>query len=578
MSAREFDLVLRDGSVIDGSGKSARPADVGVRDGRIVAIGKVDGTAQRELDAGGRVVCPGFIDVHTHLDAQAFWDPLLSPSPLHGVTTAIAGNCGFTIAPLSPSTGEYLMPMLAKVEGMPLESLRTGVPWDWSSTADYLERLDGTLAINTGFMVGHSAIRRLVMGDAANERAATSDEVAQMQQLLHDGLSAGALGFSTTTSTTHNDASSKPVPSRYAEQDEFVELARVCGEFAGTSLELLPKGATDLGPFDDDVAELMIRMSEVAQRPLNWNVIQPSARTLDAWLAKLELGDRAQARGAKVIGLTMPVDMRARFSFHAGFVLDVFEGWAPILGLPIPERLEVLRDPDVRRRLQAGAEATPNMKHLAAWDRLVFIETFAPPNKRFAGRQVGDVAAELETSPFEALMTVVLEDELRTTFARSVPEPSDDDWDARLQVWRDPRSLIGASDAGAHLDMIAAFRYSTGFLQEAVRERSLLPIEEAIHYLTAAPARLYGVRDRGVLVEGAHADVLVIDPDTVGSGAVGTRFDLPGGAGRLYAEALGIDHVFVGGTEIAQQGEYTGERPGRVLRAGEDTETPTLDL
>jgi N-acyl-D-aspartate/D-glutamate deacylase len=574
----DFDVVVRNGSIIDGTGNPTRHGDVAMRDGRVVAMGEIEGRGDRELDAEGRIVCPGFVDVHTHLDAQAFWDPLLSPSPLHGVTTALAGNCGFTIAPLSPATGEYLMPMLAKVEGMPLESLRTGVPWDWSTTAEYLDRLDGTLAINTGFMVGHSAIRRLAMGGAANERTATNDEIAQMQQLLRDGLTAGALGFSTTTSTTHNDAQSRPVPSRYASTDEFIALGRVCGEFPGTSLELLPRGATDLAPFDDDTAELMIRMSEVARRPLNWNVIQPTARTLDTWLAKLELGDHARARGAKVVGLTMPIDMRGRFSFHAGFVLDVFEGWAPILGLPIPERIAALRDPEVQRRLAAGAAATPSMKHLAAWDKLVLIETFAPENEPFAGRLLGDVAADLDTSAFDALMRIVLADELRTTFSRFVPEPTTADWDARLQLWRDPRCLIGASDAGAHLDMIAAFRYSTGFLQEAVRERALLPYEEAIHYLTGAPARLYGLRGRGVLAERAHADLLVLDPDAVGSGPVGTRFDLPGGAGRLYADALGIDNVFVGGVEIAAAGEYTNERPGRVLRAGLDTDTPTLDL
>jgi N-acyl-D-aspartate/D-glutamate deacylase len=236
-----------------------------------------------------------------------------------------------------------------------------------------------------------------------------------------------------------------------------------------------------------------------------------------------------------------------------------------------------LRDPEVQRRLEAGAAATPSMKHIAAWDRLLLVETFAPENQGFAGRLVGDVAAELGTSPFDALMTIVLADELRTTFSRSVQEPTAADWDARLQIWRDPRALIGASDAGAHLDMIAAFRYSTGFLQEAVREHELLPFEEAIHYLTGAPARLYGLRDRGVLSDGAHADVLVIDPDRVGSGPVETRFDLPGGAGRLYADSIGIDHVFVAGTEIATKGEYAGPLPGRVLRAGTDTDTPTLE-
>jgi N-acyl-D-aspartate/D-glutamate deacylase len=208
----------------------------------------------------------------------------------------------------------------------------------------------------------------------------------------------------------------------------------------------------------------------------------------------------------------------------------------------------------------------------------VLVEVFSPEYQKFRGALVGDVAAELGCSPFEALMTIVLADELRTTFARSVPPPTAADWAARLRIWRDPRSLIGASDAGAHLDMIAAFRYSTGFLQEAVREQGLLPLEEAVHKLTAAPARLYGVRDRGVLREGAHADVVVFDPATVGATEVGTRFDLPGGAGRLYADATGIHDVLVAGQQIAIDGEYTGVRPGRVLRSGTDTRTPTLEM
>ena len=573
-----LDTLITGGIVVDGTGSAGRPADVGIVHGRVAALGTVDEPARSVIDADGRVVCPGFVDVHTHLDAQAFWDPDLSPSPLHGVTTAIAGNCGFSIAPLSPESGEYLMPMLARVEGMPLQSLREGVPWDWTTTAGYLAGLDGSLAINTGFMVGHSALRRLVMGEAANERAATDDELGSMCALLREGLAAGAMGFSTTTSDTHNDAQGRPVPSRFADAREFVELARACGEFPGTSLELLPRGATDLGPFDAEVADLMIRMSSAARRPLNWNVIQPTAKTIDGWMAKLDVGTRAQERGAKVVGLTMPVDMKARFSFHAGFVLDVFDGWAPVLALPLPERLRVLGDPDQRRRLAAQAVATPNMRHLAAWDKLVIVETFTPATERHCGRLVGDIAAELGLPPFEALMTIVIADELRTTFSRSTPAPTAADWQARLQVWRDPRALIGASDAGAHLDMIAAFRYTTGFVQEAVREQGLLSIEEALHLLTGAPARLYGLRGRGTVAEGGHADLLIIDPDRIGSEPVATRFDLPGGAGRLYAAATGIDEVLVGGATIARDGCYTGTRPGRVLRAGRDTVTPTMEL
>jgi N-acyl-D-aspartate/D-glutamate deacylase len=573
-----LDTLITGGFVVDGTGSAARAADVGIAEGRVVAVGRIDDGATQVIDADGRIVCPGFVDIHTHLDAQAFWDPDLSPSPLHGVTTVIAGNCGFSIAPLSAESGTYLLPMLARVEGMPLQSLREGVPWDWSTTSEYLARLDDSLVVNTGFMVGHSALRRFVMGEAANQRFATQDEVARMQALLREGLAAGAVGFSTTTSDTHNDAQGRPVPSRFADDREFVELARVCGEFEGTSLELLPRGATDLGPFDADVADLMVRMSSVARRPLNWNVIQPTAKTLDDWLAKLDVGTRARAQGAKVVGLTMPVDMKARFSFHAGFVLDVFDGWAPILALPVPERIQLLRDPEQRRRMAAQAAATPTMRHMAAWGKHVIVETFTPETERYRGRLVGDIAAEMGIEPFEALMEIVLADGLRTTFSRSTPPPTAADWEARLRVWRDRRSVIGASDAGAHLDMIAAFRYTTGFLQEAVREHGLLPVEEAVHLLTGAPARLYGLRDRGVITEGAHADLLVLDPDRVGSEPVATRFDLPGGAGRLYAAATGIDEVLVGGTRIARDGRYTGARPDRVLHAGHDTVTPTMEL
>jgi N-acyl-D-aspartate/D-glutamate deacylase len=570
-----LDTVIRSGIVIDGTGSPRRPADVGVADGRIVALGRVDGPARHTIDADGRIVAPGFVDVHTHLDAQAFWDPTLGPSPLHGVTTAIGGNCGFTIAPLSEAAGGYLMRMLAKVEGMPLASLEEGVPWDWTTTAEYLDRLDGTLAINAGFKVGHSALRRVVMGEAANERTATDDELAGMVRLLRDGLGAGALGFSSTWAETHNDADSRPVPSRVADSREIVELAHVCADFPGTSLEFLPVGT---GRFDDAVAELMIAMSEAARRPLNWNVITPSAASLPRWLDKLAVSDQAQRRGAKIVGLTMPIDMRARFSFLAGFVLDVFEGWAPVMAAPAEEKLRVLADLGRRRSLDEQARATPNMAHLSAWHALVLTETFTPETKPFEGRLVGDVARELDKDPFDALVDIAIADGLRTTFTRDVPPPSTADWEARLQLWRDPRTVIGASDAGAHLDMIAAFRYATGMIEEAVREHGLLPLEEAIHMLTASPARLYGLRDRGVLREGALADLVVFDEDAIGSQPVGTRFDLPGGAGRLYADATGIDVVMVNGTEIVRDGGYTGERPGTLLRAGRDTETPTLAL
>ena len=573
-----LDLLITGGDVVDGSGSPARRADVGIRDGRIVAVGEIDEAARRTIDATDRVVTPGFVDIHTNVDAQAFWDPDLSPSPLHGVTTAIAGNCGFTIQPLSGDAGEYLMKMLAKVEGMPLRSLETGVPWDWSSTADYLDRLDGTLAINVAFMVGHSAMRRVVMGEAANQREATDDEIEQMAALLRDGLGAGGFGFSTTTSTTHNDGHGDPVPSRWAGPREFLRLAEVTGQFPGTSLEFLPKGAVDPGRFDDETAELMIEMSVAAQRPLNWNVIVPFARNVDSCLAKLELGDRAAERGGKIIGLTMPVDMNARFSFHAGFVLDMFDGWAAIMNASTEEKIAALSDPDRRRELEESAAGTPHMRHMAKWEAHVIVETFDPANAGCAGRTVGDIAQERGTRPFDTLVDIALADGLRTTFSRGVPPTSDEDWEVRHRIWSDPRAMVGASDAGAHLDMLAAFRYATEFIAEAVRKRGLISLEDAIHQLTARPADLYGLHELGRIAEGLRADVLVIDPDTIGSHTVATQFDLPGGAGRLYAEADGVDHVIVNGVEIAAHGKYTKERAGRVLRSGVDSRTPSMSL
>jgi N-acyl-D-aspartate/D-glutamate deacylase len=274
----------------------------------------------------------------------------------------------------------------------------------------------------------------------------------------------------------------------------------------------------------------------------------------------------------------MPVDMKARFSFHAGFVLDMFEGWGEFLVLPVEERLRVLSDRGERKRLQVLAEGTADMRHLSSWGKLLIVETFTAGTAPYQGRVVADIAAEQGCDPFDALVDIVVADGLRTTFARNTPDPSEADWEARAQVWRDPRALIGASDAGAHLDMIAAFRYSTGMLAEAVRQRDLLSLEEAIGMLTGSAARMYGMVGRGVIAEGAHADILVIDTDTVGSGPVGTRFDLPGGAPRLYADATGIDHVIVEGVEVAAGGVYTEERPGRILRSGVDTRTPTMAL
>ncbi len=565
-----FDVIISNGELIDGSGAPRRRADVGIVGDRVAAIGDLGNeTAQHVVDATGRVVAPGFIDVHTHIDAQVFWDNTVSPSPLHGVTTVIAGNCGFSIQPLGddPDDGAYLMRMLSRVEGMPLRSLEEGVPWNWSTTAEYLDLVDGTTSINTAFKVGHSAVRRVVMGPDATRREATPDEVEAMCGLVRAGLEAGAVGFSSSWSSTHNDTEQNMVPSRYASRDELIALCSVLADFPGTSIEFIPT----VGEFDDDVADLMAEMSTSAKAPLNWNVLAVQAKNLDACFAKLATSDVAESRGGKVVGLTAPMSLDFRISFLSGFLLDAVPGWEEVMLLSPAEKIAIFGDPVERARLGEIAAQRHPMRRFTYWEKMTIFHTVAPENASYLGRNIGEIAAELGKSPWDTLVDIALADGLETSFGHpSVDEPVAD-WEARVQVWRDPRAVIGASDAGAHLDMFFSADYATKMIGEAVTKRELLPIEEAVHLLTAVPADLYMLKDRGRVEQGAYADIIVFDENEISSNPMEMRSDLPAGASRLYAPANGIDHVFCNGVEVVTGSEFTAARPGIVLRSGVHT-------
>jgi len=572
------DLLIQGGYVVDGTGGPGRVADVAVHDGRIVSVdapGRVDEPASRRIDATGLVVAPGFVDIHTHYDAQLFWDPCATPSAFHGVTTVIGGNCGFGLAPAGPEHADYLTRLLARVEGMPLDALQSGLDWGWTSFADWLERLDGRLGVNAGFLVGHSALRRVAMGEAATGVAADSRQLADMRRLLRDSLAAGALGLSSSQSPTHNDGAGDPVPSRSADAAEMLALASMVRDQPGTTLELIVAGT--LSRFSDDEMDLMASMSAAADRPLNWNVLAVQAGDPEGWHHQLRASDVARERGGHVVALTMPHLMRIRLSFLSGFVLDALPGWGEVLHLPPAERLAALREPDIRRRLDAGAHSPEAgvLAGLANWKILEVAEAFAPQNAAVEGRSIGEVAAERGGDPFDVLLDIVCTDKLRTGLRPPAFGDSDEDWAERAKAWHDDRTIVGASDAGAHLDMMCGAIYSTSLLGHGVRERQLINLEEAIRQLTSVPAALYGIRDRGALVEGAWADVVVFDPATIGPGPERTRNDLPGGAPRLYADARGVEHVLVNGTELVRGGELTGALPGRLLRSGRDTVTVT---
>ena len=580
-----FDLLIKNGDIIDGTGANRRKADIGIKDGRITQIVSANGTsdAQKTIDATGHIVCPGFIDIHTHYDAQAFWDTTLSPSPLHGVTTVIAGNCGFTIAPLSgdKKDSEYLMRMLARVEGMPLNSLIAGVPWNWKSYGEFLDQIDGTLSINTGFMVGHSAIRRVVMGDDATKRESTKEELDEMLALMREGIEAGGLGLSSSWSRTHNDAEGDMVPSRFANEQELIALSEVCGDYEGTSIEFLPS----LGIFEDWTLELMSTMSAKAGRQLNWNVMFAAASNIDECYKKLEAGTHAAERGGKVVALNVPMNLGIRLCFASGFGLDALPEWEQYMFIPIDEKIQLLKDPEKRKTLNDLAQQEGPLRGLANWDTKVIYDTVSPKNEKYKGRKIAEIAEEEKKSSWDALCDIAIEDRLQTSFGSPSVKESDEDWKARVGLWRDGRAIIGASDAGAHLDFLASFNYSTYVLGNAVREAKALPLEEAIHLMTSVQANLYGIKERGELHEGYHADILIFDENTIATEEITMRYDLPSNndldkSGRLYAGAKGIKNVICNGTIIVEDNDFVKEdknqKSGKVLRSGVDTYTPSL--
>ncbi len=580
MDQPSTDLIIRNARVVDGTGAPERVADVVVADGRITAVtgpGEVPAGDADEFDATGRVLTPGFVDPHTHYDAQLFWDPTASPSALHGVTTVVAGNCGFTLAPLLPGDGDYVRRMMAKVEGMPLAALEQGIDWDWSSFEEYLDRLEGNLGVNAGFLVGHCALRRVVMGPEATTSDANPEQLDAMRELLAESLRAGGLGFSTTRARTHSDGDGVPVASRRATVEELLSLAQVVSEHEGTTLEFASDGCLD--GFDDDEVDFMIEFSRAGGRPLNWNVLTVDSHAPERYRNQLAAMDRCRAEGARVVALTMPVIVGMNMSFLNYCALNMMPDWNEVLGLPVPERMERLADPATRRFMEERA-ASPDagvFARLTGWDGYVIGDTFTEENRGLSGRRVGDIAAERGTGPFDTLLDIVLADELRTVLWPGATDNDPESWDLRRQAWQHPSVMLGGSDAGAHLDRMQGANYPTRFLADCLRGRRLTTLEDAVRMLTTVPAELFGLVDRGVVAPGAHADLVLFDPETVDSELLTLVDDLPGGTSRLYAGSVGVHRVWVGGVEVVRDGTATGATPGKVVRSGRDTRTVGLD-
>jgi N-acyl-D-aspartate/D-glutamate deacylase len=492
---------------------------------------------------------------------------------LHGVTSVMAGNCGFTLAPVAPEDADYLRRMMAKVEGMPLPALETGVPWSWRSFGDYLHALDGNVGLNVGFLVGHCALRRNVMGPDSIGNEATSDQLDAMLRLLHESIEQGGMGFSTTLSFTHSDGDGQPVASRWASNEEVLALCRAVGAHEGTTLEYVTDGC--LRGFTDAEVELMAEMTVAGRRALNWNVLTIDSREPQRYHDQVGACEHARERGGTAIALTMPVLVEMNMSFLNYCALFMLPGWSDVMNLPVPERIAKLRDPAVRTWMNERARSPEAgvIARLSSWGRYMIGDTYSPANEGLKGKVVAELAEAANRGTFDTLLDIVINDDLRTVLW---PLPSDSDlksWQMRAEAWNHPLVLIGGSDAGAHLDRMCGAPYPTSFLADTLRGRQLISLERCVQLMTQAPAQLFGLRDRGEVQEGFHADLVLFDPDSVDSGDVRLLDDLPGGTKRLYADAEGVQRVLVNGTTVVADGKPTGARPGTVLRSGRDTYT-----
>ena len=571
-----MDLAIRNTTIVDGTGAPRFSGDVGVSDGRIVALGKVGSRAKEEIDAHGAVLAPGFIDCHTHYDAQVCWDPMLTPSVYHGVTTVLAGNCGFTLAPLSgrKEDFDYLLGMLSTVEGMPIAALEAAVKPSWTGFGEMLDRLDGTCAINMAFMVGHSALRRAVMGARAVGEEASADELAAMEALLSKSLGEGGMGFSTSTSVSHSDHLGDPVPSRFASEEELLTLCRALRDHPGTWLEIVP----GVGPFDETDYERLTQMSLAAQRPINWNAVFVDIKRKALVDSQIAMAHYAAERGAKVFGLCPAAPVKGFLNFRSGFTFAMLDGWKPFLRLGDSEKVEAMRDPEVRARLKAGAEHPDNpIQAFRDLDEYVIESVRTEGNARWQGATVRQLAQARGRSSFDALFDLAVEEELDLVFSGPPMGADAESWKLREDVWNDPHMLLGASDAGAHLDMFNTFALTTQLLGVGVRERGIYSLERGVQRVTGELADAFGLKDRGRIALGAAADLVVFDPDTVDCGPIAMRGDLPGGEMRLYGDSVGVHHVIANGVPVAEGNSPTGRLGGRVLRSGRDTATVALN-
>ncbi len=555
-----FDLLIKGARVVDGSGMPSFYADIGIRDGKVSEVGRLDGPAARTIDAEGLAAAPGFIDNHCHFDAQVTWDPLCTFSPQHGVTTVIFGNCSLSLAPARPHDREALAMMLSRVEANPLESLEAGINWGWETFPEYLDFLDQRLGVNAGALIGHSAVRRYVMGEEAYEREqATADELNAMKAIVREAVQAGALGLSFDRNRGHLDLQGRPIPAIVAPVEEIYELA--------SALRGLPSGVLQCGSaYPLEIRDgFATRMSEVSGRPVVYNQIVHNPRVPDGWRKHLDLVEQRIREGWRVYPVLNPRPQAQRFTMKNAQVFDRLHTWRPIMLSSNEEKIAAFRDPSLRAKLRQEAdEGIPEQAALPIrWDRIFISRARLEKNKQFQGKSVARMAEEQGKDALDAFLDLVLEEDLETGFTNA---QVGNDADAMVELLKSPYTVIGLSDAGAHVVFEAGYGYSTLVLGHWVREEGALSLEEAVRKLSFMQASLFGITDRGLLRPGFAADVVLFDPETVAAEEPDEAYDLPGNLMRLRQLAKGVKATIVNGQVIIEDGTPTGALPGQVVR------------
>jgi N-acyl-D-amino-acid deacylase len=561
----QYDLVIKNGTVIDGSGLPRYRADVGVKDGVIATIGRIAAPANEIIDAEGHIVSPGFVDGHTHMDAQIFWDPIGTSSCYHGVTSVVMGNCGFTLAPCRKTEADLVFRNLERAEDISRDAMLAGIDWTWETYPEYLDVLDALpKGINYSGYVGHSALRTYVMGERAFTEEATEDELRAMIAQVEDSLRAGAMGFSTSRSMNHETSDNRPVASRAAAWDEMAAIVRAMGNMGAGIMEIAgePNGAVPdrAARYFTDLKDLSIETG----RPITFGMFG-TRNAPGAWRPCFDIIEKANDEGGRLFVQVHSRALSVLLSFETNMPYDTWDVWRDIRALSLDEQKAALRDPDTKRRLieiankpYTGPEVIGTEARPPEWDWLLVLDTVAGPH-----RSVADIAKERNADPVETMIDLALEHDLKLFFMQPIANENQDD---ALEMMKHPRSVVTFSDAGAHVTQIMDNSLQSHIFSHWVREKQAFTLEEAVRLVTYDTATHWGFHDRGLLREGMAADIVVFDPDVMGARMPEVVTDLPAGAKRLKQMANGVNATIVNGQILLRDNEHTGALPGKLLR------------